>query len=176
MASPIKKAIQDILGQLQQITDGYNTPAFQQLSVYNNQLQRLKDGSGYTFPLPAAFVELAPAAYDELGIGVSTADLTFRIRICHEQLDATDGTMDQDLDVFDLRDLVKVALTMYKPTNCSYLFSSGEDEDHDHGSVYELVTNFSCSFLDTKGSPLDPDSTRLVSKQPPITLEVNKED
>ena len=175
MTSPIKKAIQDILRQLQQITDSYNMPVFQQLAVFNDQFERMKNGTGYAFHLPAAFVELSPAKYEPLGMGISTANLHFKIRIGHEQLDAGDGSIDQDLNVLDLRDLVKAALTMYKPTNCSYLESSGEDEDHHHGSVYELILHFTCSFIDTKGSPLDPDSTTYITKQPPTALEIDNE-
>src|SRR5438445_560828 len=102
--SGIKQPINDVLAKLATLQvvnqDLETVPLYTRL--FNNQINRLKDGKGIAFPLPAAFVEVpAPENYVRLLNGVAEAEIIFRIHLVHWFIDAQDGTYDQDLLIFD---------------------------------------------------------------------------
>jgi hypothetical protein len=169
MASIIKTALQDVLLQARSVS------GVQYAAVFNNQIIQEQDGKTFDFPKPAILIEIDTpnTGLQTLGTdNVTVSELTWRLSIVHEQLDAGDGTLDQNLDVFDYRDLVKVAFTSFRPTNCSYWQYSEESQDYAHNNIYVYGISFKCSFVDTKGSPLDPDSTVYITKVPPIALDL----
>ena len=128
-------------------------------AVWNNQLDLILTGEGVSFDMPAIFPELIFNPSILLGTGISQSSVLWRLHILHQQLDAGDGTLDQNLDIDDLRDLVKVTFTRYQPKNCTPLAYVGDEPDYSHNNVYHHIIDFTCTFIDTKGSPLDPDST-----------------
>ncbi|MFX1704587.1 hypothetical protein PV783_11570 [Chitinophaga sp. CC14] len=163
----IKQPILDILNALKEI------PALQFIRVWNNQIDYEKSGEQYNFPKPAAFVEtLQGLLWDTLALGVSSADLIFRIHIAHEYYDAQDGTFEQDLVVFDIRDAVIEKLQLFKPTGCGPMTKILEEQDYEHDNIYHYTVDFAVNFIDTKGSPLDPDSGKLITKDPPTGLQI----
>lgn len=165
MASIIKQSIQDMLTALT------NTAQFNFVAVWNNHVERL-DGTGYSFNSPAAFVELENLTPMRLATGVTSTDTIVRIHIVHYELAAADGTLDQNLNVFDYRDAVKVAFTGLKVTNFSALQYYAEQQDYDHSNVYHYIIEFIGNFVDTKGSPYDPDSTEWIETTPPTALDL----
>lgn len=169
MASVIKQSIQDMLTAL---TD---TGQFQFIAVWNNHVDRILSGDGYSYAQPAAFVELeSQEVYNLLG-GLTQTDYIVRIHIVHTELDAADGTLDQNLNVFDWRDAVKVKFTGLKPTNFGNLMFYNEFQDYDHNNVYHYIMEFIGGFIDTKGSPLDADSGTWVNTTPPTALDLTVE-
>lgn len=164
MASVIKTAIQDILTALT------NTAQFSFIAVWNDHVNRLIDGSGYTYACPAAFLELETLEVYNLNAGITHTDYIIRIHIVHQELDAADGTLDQNLNVFDYRDAVKVALTGLKPENFTNLMWYNEFQDYEHSNLYHYIVEFKGGFIDTKGSPYDPDSTDWVNSGSPLDL------
>jgi hypothetical protein len=166
----LRGIITEVLTTLETITD------FKWVKVWNNQLNRMDDQSGLSLPFPACYIELVPQEYLPLAFGFSTSDLVWRVHICHHQLDAGNGNFDQNLDVYDLRDKVKNLLTLYKPTNCGSWISDGEEQDYEHDMVYHYILQFKCAFIDTKGSPYDPEYGTYIEKQPPTDLDVTYEE
>jgi hypothetical protein len=169
MASIIKTAFQDVLLIARQIT------GVQYVAIFNNQVKEEQDGKTFDFPKPALLVEIENPNQGLQTLGqdfVTVSEITWRISIVHEQLDAADGTMDQNLDVFDYRDLVKVAMTGIRPKNCSKWMYVEESQDYAHNNIYVYSVGFKCSFVDTKGSPLDPDSNTYITFEPPIALDL----
>jgi hypothetical protein len=169
MASIIKTAFQDVLLIARQIT------GVQYVAIFNNQVKEEQDGKTFDFPKPALLVEIENPNQGLQTLGqdfVSVSEITWRISIVHEQLDAADGTLDQNLDVFDYRDLVKVAMTGIRPKNCSKWMYVEESQDYAHNNIYVYSVGFKCSFVDTKGSPLDPDSNTYITFEPPIALDL----
>lgn len=139
--------------------------------VFNNQINRQRAGKGAAVPLPAAFVEvLAPESYNRLLNGVSESDLIFRIHLVHWFADAQDGTFDQDLLIFDLRDRVIALLSNYQLTACGNLVLLAETQDYDHDDVYVILMDFKTGFIDTKGSPHDDCRPEYSRHKPPVTL------
>jgi hypothetical protein len=169
MASIIKTAFQDVLLIARQIT------GVQYVAIFNNQVKEEQDGKTFDFPKPALLVEIENPNTGLQTLGqdnVTVSEITWRISIVHEQLDAADGTLDQNLDVFDYRDLVKVAMTGIRPKNCSKWMYVEESQDYAHNNIYVYSVGFKCSFVDTKGSPLDPDSNTYITFEPPIALDL----
>jgi len=164
MPSIIKTAIQDLLTALT------NTAQFNFVAVWNDHVNRLIDGSGYSYNCPAAFVELEPIQVINLSSGITQTDYIIRVHIVHTELDAIDGALDQNLNVYDYRDAVKVAMTGLKPTNFGNLMFNQEFQDYEHNNVYHYLVEFKAGFIDTKGSPYDVDSTDWIETTPPTTL------
>jgi hypothetical protein len=164
MASLIKTAITDMLTTLT------NTGQFNYVAIWNNHVERLISGDGYSYNCPAAFVELETSEIHPLNAGITHTDYIIRIHIVHNELDATDGTLDQNLNVFDYRDAVKVAFTNLRPTNFSNLMYYNEFQDYDHTNVYHYIVEFRAAFIDTKGSPYDADSEDWIDSPYPLTL------
>ena len=166
MASLIKQSFSDIMTALT------NTAQFNFIAVWNNHVNRLLDGSGYSYFCPAAFVEYEPIANYVMSSGITQTDYTVRIHIVHNELDAADGTLDQNLNVFDWRDAVKVALTGLKPTNFSNLMYIQEFQDYEHNNIYHYIIEFKGGFIDTKGSPYDADSTDWINSVAPLEADI----
>jgi len=169
----IKQPILDIMSKLTGVL------SLQYIRIWNNQVDYEKSGELYNFPKPAAFVETQPGImWDTLALGLSSADLIFRIHLVTECYDAQNGTFEQDLAVFDLRDQVIEALQLYAPTGCSPMTKILEEQDYEHDNIYHYTIDFAVNFIDTKGSPLDPDSGKFITKDPPtgLQVQVNVED
>lgn len=158
MAS-IVDPIKDLLTLLTTIPvkngDGNIVPLYTR--VWNTQLQYEIAGQTYNGPKPAAFIEVPNGlAYNQLGGGVQSVDLTFRVHIIHEQFDAQDGTMEQDLNVFTLRNTVMRLLCASRLTNCGPTTHKSDTQDFTHTNLYHFVSDYVCHFIDTTASPYDP--------------------
>lgn len=170
----IKQPLQDILARLATLDvvnqDGQTVKLFTR--VWNNQVEFEKQGALQSYPKPAAFVEiLAPVVFDEIGQNFRSADLGINIHLVHENMN-TEGTFEQDLLIFDLRDQVIALLSQYKPTACGQLVATGESPDYEHDNVYHYVISFVCNFIDSTASPYAPGRGIYVEKEPPTDLEV----
>ena len=161
--SGLKQPILDIINQL-----GPANP-LTPTRIWNNQLHSQKQGQAYSTLMPAFYVEVSPLIYLPLGNGFSEAELTVVIHILHEIYDPGDGTLDQDLAVFALRDQAIKSLAGFQPTACSSLILSGETLSFDHDNIYEYKIDFKTTFIDSKGSPYDAGSTVYQQSTPPIT-------
>ena len=172
----IKQPLQDMLTRLTTltVTNGDGSTVYLYCRVWNNQIRYEEDGTLYNFPKPAAFVEVvSPATFETLGQGYQSCDINFRVHLTHENYN-NEGTFEQDLAIFDLRDRVKALLTAYEPTNCGPLNVINEQQDFEHTNVYHYIMDFVCNFTDTKGSKLDADHTdKFIPSVPPTTMILN---
>lgn len=160
--SELKQSILDLKAKILSDT------TFVYTAVFNDQIKRDNEGKlQFPFPKPAVFIEIQSPQQGLalLGSGVTiNENQVFKFSIVHEQLDAvSNGTlstgMDENLDVFDLRDRLKRLLTGFKPTNCSELQYVEESQDYAHDQIYVYCISFKCSYVDVKGSGYDVDST-----------------
>jgi hypothetical protein len=171
----IKQPLKDVMACLSGLLTAGGGPLFLYVRKYNDQFSKMKEGMIQAIPLPAALVEIIePIEWNQMGGGLKQGDLTWKIHIGMEQLDAQDGTMEQNLDVFDqLRDPVVAGLSGFKPTACGLLFQTSESPDYAHTNFYAYVVTFKCGFIDSKGSPYDPNSGKITYTVPPTLLQVN---
>jgi len=169
----IKQAIQDVMTQLAtiQVTNLDNQATGLYVRIFNNQPKKKEQGKTEAYALPAAFVEvIKPSSYQQLLNQAASSDLVFTIHLEHWQADAGDGTMEQDLGIFDLRDAVIASLVGFKPTGCGHLMLTGEGQDYDHDNIYLYIVEFTTNFTDTKGSPYDEGRNVYINSTPPTAL------
>jgi hypothetical protein len=165
MANPLKAACEDMIAKA-----AVALPDILHVAMWNNQIQKATSGTGDPFSMPALFIELLFGAQHNLGVKVTETDITWRLHIAHEQLT---GIPDHNFVVMQLRDKVKKTYMGCRPTNCGRLQYVTEKPDTDHGNLYQYTIDFVCGFIDTKGSPLDPDATEWITKEPPTGIEIN---
>jgi hypothetical protein len=162
----IKQPILDVMSKLSSITvtNGDNNPVPLFTRIWNKQIDYLKDGSGYAFARPAAFVEVINnATYQTIGQGFRSADIGFRIHLIADSYNEIEGTMEQFLGIFDLRDKVianannpsNAGLSFFVPTDCSPLNCVSEEQDYSHDNIYHYILDFVCNFTDSKASAFD---------------------
>jgi len=172
----VKQPIQDLLTKLKTltVTNGDGSTVSPHVRVWNNQIAYLKDGKGVAFPMPAFFVEVVNnATYEIIGQGFRNADLSFRIHIAHEFYDAQDGTFEQDLPVFDLRDQIIANITGFEPAACGPLNCVSEQQDYEHDNIFVYVCDFVCNFTDSIASRYDSDHPQAyIDSVPPTDLQV----
>jgi hypothetical protein len=172
----IKDAILDILTKLAtlQVVNQDNQPAALYVRIWNNQVTYEDQGKMYDFPKPAGFVEVvSPATYQVIGQEYRNADISFRVHLIHEFYNA-DGTFEQDLIIFALRDQVIALLTGFAPAGCGPLNCMVEEQDYVHTNIYHYILDFVCNFTDSKGSPMDAARSVYIPAIPPLTLEVDE--
>jgi hypothetical protein len=170
----IKAPLQDILTKLAtiQVTNGDGNTIDLYARIWNNQIESERAGDSYVYPKPAAFVEtLSPVTFQEIGQNFRSADLGINIHLVHEFYNE-DGTFEQDLLVFDIRDKIVAALSQFKPTGCGQLVSTGEQQDYDHDNIYHYVISFVCNFIDSKGSPYDTGRGIYIEKEAPTGVNI----
>jgi hypothetical protein len=185
--SGIKQPIQDILAKLStiQVANQDHQTVNLYSRVWNNQVANIKDGKSYEWPRPAAFVEVvSPARFEILGMGLRSADLGIRVHLVHDNYNNESAGFDQDLAIFDLRDIilgnfdnpVNPGLSNYCPTACGPLVCVGEDQDYDHDNLYHYILEFVCNFIDSKGSPYDPNTGKYFdTPNPDLEMTVEKD-
>lgn len=177
----IKQPLQDLLTRLEtlQVVNGDGNTVDLYARVWNNQIRYEADGQLYNFPKPAAFIEvISPATFETLGQGYQSSDIGFIIHLATECYN-TEGTQEQNLVIFDLRDRVRALLTAYRPTNCGPLTVVTEQQDYEHTEVYHYIIGFVANFTDTTGSKLDANHPgKYIESTPPttmiLTLETNE--
>lgn len=172
----IKQPIIDILARIatMQVTNKTGQTMNLRPRIWNNQLAAEKDAQYVDYLKPAVFLEVINnVIYDELGYGMQSADVGWRIHIIDEFYDAQDSTYEQDLGIFDLRDQMVALLSLYEPTACGPLVRTAEEQDYDHDNLYHYIIDFICNFTDSKGSPYDPSSGRYISSTPPTAATIN---
>lgn len=129
-----------------------NAANFRFVRIWNNQLDQLADGDTYAFPFPNVFFEIeAPAQYNPLGQGFSVSDIKIRIHIGHEEYDAGSDLLEQNTNVFTLRNQIVNLFTNFQPSGCSSMMRVGGFPDYVHTNIYHDIVEFICSFVDDSG-------------------------
>jgi hypothetical protein len=135
--------------------------------VWNDQVSLMDRGEIYSYPNLACFVEIV-LAKNGLGLGIVGGDINIRFHIVHTELDAQDGTMEQNLTVFQWRDELISSLTYLENSSLSGFQLVGEQPDYNHSNVYHYVVELIAHYIDTTG-----DVTKdWIVKDPPTDLLV----
>lgn len=162
----IKSPLADVKAKVKALTvDG--ALLFQTVRVWNNQVEQEEDLEYVAYAKPACFIEiLTEVVWEQLGQGFSTADIGFRFHLVHEFVDNQAGDFEEDLAIFDLRDKLIAAFTLYMPPGCGSMMKINEEQDIGHKNVYHYVVEFVCSFVDNVGAKT------YIETTPPTTGEV----
>lgn len=157
----LKSVFQDILNKVQ------NETAIGYVRIWNDQLTLAEQQNIYSFPNLACFIEII-LTKSGASLGVAGGDITLRFHIVNVQLDAMDGTFEQNLEVYGYRDQIIDVFTYYEPIHCSGLQLINEQPDYAHTNVYHYTIDFVCSFIDETGYILKD----KIYKDPPTDLDV----
>jgi hypothetical protein len=168
----IKPVIQDILARLSSLTGDNGVTLLPTVRVWNNQLDDERKGRYVDFAKPAAFLEMVNTVqYAQLGAGMQDADIGINIHLVHEWYDAQDGTFEDDLQVFDIRDSIVTALSYFIPAGCNEMIRVGETVDSDHDNLYHFIIHFATNLADT--TVYNSRQLQYTVKQPPTDLQLD---
>lgn len=126
-------------------------PGNQFARVWNNQIEGEEDiNKQYSIPLPATLVEFVnPQEIKQLGDGVQLYDvLIVRVHILHWQIDAADGTMEQNLDAYDFAQEVYKKLQGWEPDGAVAFVRINEERDFQHKGLYHLIQDYKTNYID----------------------------
>jgi hypothetical protein len=188
MISRIKQVNLDILQIAKSILDnskpkvkGLYPKLFNYINIYDSQIDEMiqtTGNKGYSFRTPSFFIQITLGeAVPMMDNFTSYPNTILRFYLVNQLLNAGDD-MEQNLQIFDIRDKF---VNTFK--NCSISWCSSpilyEDEmDYKHGSIYKYKVAFKTCFIDSIGSYLDPDSgfpsaSNIGNLDVEVTLENN---
>jgi hypothetical protein len=136
---------------------------FQEVQIYNDQINRIKDRSTYSFDVPACLIELLHSEPRNLMGGVSETEQIWRLHIVMGEADSMDGNFDQNVTIFEYRDIVKTWIKSFTPAYCSKFMDFGEQRDYKHDLWYVYTLDFKSTFIDTAGSIYDENSPFITA-------------
>lgn len=143
------------------------------VAMFNNQPEREKDGSGFSYKKPAIFIEPIFSEGIPIGGNASSYEVKFKLLLQIEHFN-TEGEMDDDLGILDLKDKVHRNLNGLKLPNCSPLFQSSKTIDTNHGNQYLGVLEYSTCFIDLTGTAHDVDNGNYIIEtlvNPNLTID-----
>ncbi len=140
-----------IFTQLNTIKDSKGKPIFKNIAVFNDQPKRLGNPkTAGTWLTPSIFVEMKFDEVLNLGRALNAEDITYYIHIVMQQLDAGNGTLDQNLYIFTLRDLVHKCLCGWTPFDqAGPLRYKYEKQQYNHTNLYEYIIEYQNHYFDT---------------------------
>lgn len=151
----MRQSYTDMITRLQALRYNGN-PVFNNVAIYNDQVARmLRKGSSTNnlSLMPACYIEVVDYSDEQLSLGLAAQNVYINFHIIDNQLDAGDGTFDQNLEVFDLRTVVRKCMTGYNPTNFSAMGFAREKQDFKHDNIYHMITSFKSMYIDLSGCP-----------------------
>lgn len=134
-----------------------------------------RDTTTYSVNYPAILIEFDHVENEQMGNGWQIYnDLIIRVHLVHEQLDAMDGTMEQNLDVYNLADAVYAALQKYKPPGCVEVIRQKHGLDWNHGNLYHYILEFGTNYIDSsRNEPIAGNTIAGGTITPVITESYN---
>ena len=164
----MKKLFNDIKTKIAAIA-----PEIEFIQMYNSQFEDLGGEQGaaiYSFPMPCALIEFDDnIEWHQLGAGVQIADpLYITIHIGHNLLDAQDGTMEQNLLVYDLATKLFKGLNKFTPSGASMFIRTGHTQDKKHDNVYHFQQRYMTNYIDNER--IEPEDG--IIKDPPTDLDL----
>lgn len=135
------------------VLDDTNNPMFHTRAVFNNQIERSKRGSNYSFWDPSVFVEIKSENEGDFGSQLTYANLRVTFHISMFQTDSMDGNLDQNLYIFHLRDIIKAKFSLFEPSQCGPFNWGGEEQQFDHDQIYTYKLHYNCFYIDKVAEP-----------------------
>jgi len=150
-------------------------PSVKHMAVYNRQYENVMEKDpekGYLFEMPAVFIELDLSSIKQMGAGYQMIEpLPVTVHIVMQELDSGTGTLDQNLNIFDLKDEVLLALQTFRPYQGGQMFRESEYPDYGHQNLYVYKQVYVTTYVD----PVPKDIIRGIEVAPPIVIETVNE-
>jgi hypothetical protein len=171
----IKESIKSIITRLQTIQctnqDGNVVPL--NVMLWANQLDDQADMMVYA--KPACFLEIIFSDGLPIGANALSYEVTFRVMVEQEQYNS-EGDIDLELSLLDLKDSVHRKLQGFKPLNCSHLYQSVKTLDYTQSNRYLFVLEYTSHFVDLVGSIHDTNTGTYIEQtieNPILQIEEN---
>src|ERR1035437_6508345 len=130
---------------------------FNTVSVWDNQIDDLIKGTGYEINNPTCLIEYIPGEAKMLLNNVSSfpeSKVTFHIFSTALNSQGT-GKMEQNLEIYDLRDTLKRYMNGFSPKGCTNLMCCEDKVDYKHGNITKYLLSYNFNFVDLVGSLFD---------------------
>lgn len=138
-----------VIERLKTITDALNQPIIEHFDLWNNNVEFIEQETA--FNCPAVFIEFVPISWKNLSMQSQEADVIIRFHIVTrwENISA-DGSASQEqaLELFDLLDNIKKALTGLKGNGFSGFKRISSDTNHNHEEIVESIESFYVHVID----------------------------
>ena len=152
--------VSEILARLKLITP------LQFVTVWNNQFEYMENGESYLFSMPCGFVQIESDSNSDIGGNFQGSDLEITIHLGQNVLNG--DLMDENLTIFDLRDLVIKSMATFKPTKTGLMTKVLESQNFDHTNIYHYQIKYKTHFIDDVAAP------RQYFTTPPINANVTR--
>lgn len=123
------------------------TPGIAHVAVFNNQVDNIEDGGTYSHSLPAAFPELITSDPGQLCGGYQSHEIELRVHLVNDIYNS--GYMDQNMEIFALRDAVVRSFWGFKTPQTGHFLKVDEIQDHNHTNVYHYIITFKFHYIDS---------------------------
>ena len=142
-------------------------------ALFNNQFENINQqepNNYYAFPLPAVLIEFDNNNIPNyIGNGVQIYEpLVVRFHIGMEQLDSGTGTLDENLDIFVLKNKIYLAFQNWHTEGSGTFNRTSEVQDYNHNNLYVWQMEFTTSYIDQFA--IEPRNG--IVKQPPTDLDL----
>ena len=138
-------------------------PEITYVRMFNNQLENaVNNNITYDFPIPCVFVEFDnPNEPKQLGNGFQIYEpLNVILHLVANELDSADGNLDQNLNIFDLKDKLYKVMQKFEPNKASIFIRSAEEQDYDHANIYVWKQTYRTTYIDgLMEEPINPTYT-----------------
>lgn len=138
-----------VIKRLKTITDAFSEPMIQHFDLWNHNVEFIEQETA--FNLPAVFIEFAPISWKTLSLQVQEADIIIKLHVVTrwENISA-DGSASQEqaLELFDLLNDIKKALTGLQGNGFSGFKRIGSEPNHNHEEIIEEIELFQVHVID----------------------------
>lgn len=146
---------------------------FKTINIWNDQIDNeIKGLENYIIKCPACLIEFIPEEPKLILGGVTQyMDAKMYFHIYSDQIGSSNPQgdfMDMNLEIFDLRDIVKSKFLGFHTSFSSAMMSRFDGLDYKHKTLTAYILGFTFCFNDLKGSIYDSESDRYLQQ-----LEVN---
>jgi hypothetical protein len=177
-------SLRDLLVSIPDANDSA-LPMIKAIRKWNNQVEWLMDEKGARlnlFEMPAVFIAFKFGKITQLGNGVQLYEnFTFELHILKWSLDTGKGTFEDDLDIFDLKELIYLKVNKFQPglqlaendpnySETSACIRIAEQEDNRHYGVYHFIQTYQTTFTDLQRA--EP-YLGVDGPVPPLPLEID---
>lgn len=171
----MRQLFTELYNRLSPLKDINGNPVY--VRIWNNQLDLVMNGNMEMFNMPAIFTGFSTATINNLmgGDGVQMYDpLILEIHILYWQMNAggdtfTDGTFEQNLEVFDFKNRVYATLQAFKTSKGSPLNRTSEELDYSHAGVYHFIQRYATTWVDDNLQVFEYGGD--LESTPPLELE-----
>lgn len=138
---------------------------FKYINIWDNQIDEMIKGTTYSFDSNSAiFIEL------QLGEGqmllnnvTSYPNAKIIFHIFSILLDAGKDNMEQNLKIFEFRDILKSNTLGWSPANCSSFMAYLDTLDYKHNNITKHLLGYNFNFIDKTGSIFDEYSPNYLN-------------